>query len=116
MHLKWKNEEMQMSITDFAIKGKHNQYNSMAASMAATALDIRKDKIREALQTFQSLEHRMEPVSTIRGVEFINDSKATNVNSTWFALESMTKPVILIPGGVDKEMTTASSATWLRKS
>lgn len=102
MHLKWKNEEMQMSITDFAIKGKHNQYNSMAASMAATALDIRKDKIREALQTFQSLEHRMEPVSTVRGVEFINDSKATNVNSTWFALESMTKPVILILGGVDK--------------
>jgi len=102
MHLKWKTEEMQMSITDFAIKGKHNQYNSMAASMAATALDIRKDKIREALQTFQSLEHRMETVATVRGVEFVNDSKATNVNSTWFALESMTKPVILILGGVDK--------------
>lgn len=102
MHLKWKSEEMQMNITDFAIKGRHNQYNSMAASMAATALDIRKDKIREALQTFQSLEHRMEPVGTVRGVEFINDSKATNVNSTWFALESMTKPVILILGGVDK--------------
>ncbi len=102
MHLKWKNEEMQMSVEDFAIKGKHNQYNSMAASMAATALDIRKEKIREALQTFESLEHRMEPVATIKGVEFINDSKATNINSTWFALESMTKPVILILGGVDK--------------
>ena len=102
MHLKWKNEEMQMSVEDFAIKGKHNQYNSMAASMAATALDIRKEKIREALQTFQSLEHRMESVATIKGVEFVNDSKATNVNSTWFALESMTKPVILILGGVDK--------------
>ena len=102
MYLKWKNEEMQMSVEDFAIKGKHNQYNSMAASMAATALDIRKDKIREALQTFESLEHRMEKVATIKGVEFINDSKATNVNSTWFALESMTKPVILILGGVDK--------------
>ena len=74
----------------------------MAASMAATALDIRKEKIREALQTFESLEHRMEKVATIKGVEFINDSKATNVNSTWFALESMTKPVILILGGVDK--------------
>ena len=82
--------------------GKHNQYNSMAASMAATALEIRKEKIREALQTFESLEHRMEKVATIKGVEFINDSKATNVNSTWFALESMTKPVILILGGVDK--------------
>ena len=65
-------------------------------------MDIRKEKIREALQTFQSLEHRMESVGVIRGVEFINDSKATNVNSTWFALESMTKPVILILGGVDK--------------
>ena len=102
MHLKWKSEEMQMSVEDFAIKGKHNQYNSMAASMAATAIDIRKEKIREALQTFESLEHRMESVSIIKGVEFINDSKATNVNSTWFALESMTKPVILILGGVDK--------------
>ena len=102
MHLKWKNEEMQMSIEDFALKGKHNQYNSMAASLAATAMDIRKEKIREALQTFESLEHRMETVATIKGVEFINDSKATNVNSTWFALESMEKPVILILGGVDK--------------
>ncbi|MBS1743070.1 MAG: UDP-N-acetylmuramoyl-L-alanine--D-glutamate ligase [Bacteroidetes bacterium] len=102
MHLKWKSEEMQMSVEDFAIKGKHNQYNSMAASMAATAIDIRKEKIREALQTFESLEHRMESVANIKGVEFINDSKATNVNSTWFALESMTKPIILILGGVDK--------------
>lgn len=102
MHLKWKNEEMTMSIEDFALKGKHNQYNSMAASLAATAVDIRKEKIREALQTFESLEHRMEPVATIKGVEFINDSKATNVNSTWFALESMEKPTILILGGVDK--------------
>ena len=102
MHLKWKSEEMQMSVEDFAIKGKHNQYNSMAASLAATAVDIRKDKIREALQTFESLEHRMEPAGIIKGVEFINDSKATNINSTWFALESMNKPVILILGGVDK--------------
>ncbi|MGG9970353.1 UDP-N-acetylmuramoyl-L-alanine--D-glutamate ligase [Ferruginibacter sp. SUN002] len=102
MHMKWKTEEMQMNISDFALKGKHNQYNSMAASLAATAVDIRKEKIREALQTFESLEHRMEPVVTIKGVEFINDSKATNVNSTWFALESMDKPTILILGGVDK--------------
>jgi len=102
MHLKWKSEEMTMSVNDFALKGKHNQYNSMAASLAAAAMDIRKEKIREALQTFESLEHRMEPVGAVRGVEFINDSKATNVNSTWYALESMTKPVILILGGVDK--------------
>src|SRR5690606_9604078 len=78
------------------------QYNNMAASMAATAIDIRKEKIREALQTFESLEHRMEPVAVIKDVEFINDSKATNINSTWFALESMYKPTILILGGVDK--------------
>jgi UDP-N-acetylmuramoylalanine--D-glutamate ligase len=102
MHLKWKTEEMTMSVNDFALKGKHNQYNSMAASLAATAVEIRKEKIREALQTFESLEHRMETVATVRGVEFINDSKATNVNSTWYALESMTKPVILIMGGIDK--------------
>jgi UDP-N-acetylmuramoylalanine--D-glutamate ligase len=102
MHLKWKTEEMQMSVDDFTLKGKHNQYNSMAASMAATAVDIRKEKIREALQTFESLEHRMEPVATVRGVSFINDSKATNINSTWYALESMNNPVILILGGVDK--------------
>ena len=102
IHLRWKNEEMQMSINDFKLKGKHNQYNSMAAGLAAMAIDIKKDKIREALQTFESLEHRMEPVIIIKGVEFINDSKATNVNSTWFALESIDKPIILILGGVDK--------------
>jgi UDP-N-acetylmuramoylalanine--D-glutamate ligase len=95
-------EKMQMSIYDFALKGKHNQYNTMAAGIAAATIGIRKEKIREAIQTFESLSHRMEPVATVRGVEFINDSKATNVNSTWYALESMTKPTILILGGVDK--------------
>lgn len=74
----------------------------MAACVAASTVGIRKEKIRDAVKTFESLEHRMEPVGTVRGVEFINDSKATNVNSTWFALESMTKPVVLILGGVDK--------------
>jgi UDP-N-acetylmuramoylalanine--D-glutamate ligase len=96
------NEQMSMSVYDFALKGKHNQYNTMAACVAGSTMDIRKNKIREAVQTFESLEHRMEPVATIRGVEFINDSKATNVNSTWFALESMTKPTVLILGGIDK--------------
>jgi len=95
-------EKMQMSIYDFALKGKHNQYNTMAAGIAAATVGIRKEKIREAIQSFESLSHRMEPVATIRGVEFINDSKATNVNSTWYALESMTKPTILILGGIDK--------------
>ncbi len=91
-----------MSVYDFALKGKHNQYNTMAACVAAATMDIRKDKIRDAVQNFQNLEHRMEHVATVRGVEFINDSKATNVNSAWYALESMTKPTVLILGGVDK--------------
>ena len=95
-------ERLQMSIYDFALKGIHNQYNTMAAGIAAATVGIRKEKIREAIRSFEALEHRMEYVSTVRGVEFINDSKATNVNSTWYALESMDKPTILILGGVDK--------------
>ena len=102
MNLQAGNETLKMSIYDFALKGIHNQYNTLAAGLAAVTIGIRKDKIREAVQSFESLEHRMEYVSTVRGVEFINDSKATNVNSTWFALESMQKPVILILGGIDK--------------
>ena len=102
MHVNVNGDQQQMSIYDFALKGKHNQYNTMAASVAGATMDIRKNKIREAVQTFENLEHRMEPVATVRGVEFINDSKATNVNSTWYALESMTKPTIIILGGVDK--------------
>jgi UDP-N-acetylmuramoylalanine--D-glutamate ligase len=102
MQIKVKEEQTQMSIYDFALKGKHNQYNTMAASVAGATMDIRKEKIREAVETFENLEHRMEVVATVRGVEFINDSKATNVNSTWFALESMTRPTVLILGGIDK--------------
>ena len=102
MYVRTGQEFASMSVFDFALKGKHNHYNTMAACVAAATLDIRKEKIREAVQNFQSVEHRMEHVSTVRGVEFINDSKATNVNSTWYALESMTKPTVLILGGVDK--------------
>jgi UDP-N-acetylmuramoylalanine--D-glutamate ligase len=95
-------DQVSMSVYDFALKGKHNQYNTMAACVTGSTMEIRKEKIREAVQTFQSLEHRMEHVAVVRGVEFINDSKATNVNSSWYALESMEKPTILILGGVDK--------------
>ena len=102
MMLKIQEERVTMSIYDFALKGKHNAYNTMAASIAATTLGIRKEKIREAVSNFHSLEHRMEFVATVRGVDFINDSKATNVNSTWHALESMQKSTVLILGGVDK--------------
>lgn len=95
-------DSFSMSIFDFALKGKHNQYNSMAAAVAGSVIGIRKEKIRDAVASFESLEHRMEMVASVRGIDFINDSKATNVNSTWFALESMEKPVTLILGGVDK--------------
>jgi len=97
-----------MHVNDFVLKGKHNQYNTMAACVATASIDIRKEKIRESLQDFQGLEHRMETVLTIKGVEFINDSKATNVNSVWYALECIQNPVVLIMGGVDKGNDYAS--------
>ena len=102
MMLRIQEERVSMSIYDFALKGKHNNYNTMAAGIAAATLGIRKEKIREAVKDFHSLEHRMEFIAMVRGVEFINDSKATNVNSTWFALESMNKPTVLVLGGTDK--------------
>jgi UDP-N-acetylmuramoylalanine--D-glutamate ligase len=91
-----------MLIHELALQGKHNLYNSMAAGIAARVLDIRKEVIRESLSDFRNVEHRLEFVSTVHGIEFVNDSKATNINSTWYALESFNKPVILILGGVDK--------------
>jgi len=95
-------EPYNMSIFDLALQGKHNIYNSMAASVAARVLDIRKEVVRESLMDFENIEHRLEFVAKVHGIEFINDSKATNVNSTWYALESMTTPIIWIAGGVDK--------------
>ena len=87
---------------ELALKGRHNVLNSMAATIAANVVGIRKDIIRESLKTFQGVEHRLQYVATVRGVRFINDSKATNVNSCWYALESMTTPTVLILGGKDK--------------
>ena len=89
-------------MQDLTLRGRHNNYNSMAAAVIGSLIDVRKDSIRESLSNFQNLEHRLEIVSKIGGIEYINDSKATNVNSTWYALESMDKPVIWIAGGVDK--------------
>ncbi|NIG53200.1 UDP-N-acetylmuramoyl-L-alanine--D-glutamate ligase [Chitinophaga sp. Cy-1792] len=102
LHIKVDEDPVIVSIYDLALKGKHNLYNSMAAGIAGKTMDIRKEKIRESLTSFKSLEHRMEYVATVKGVDFINDSKATNVNSVWFALESIEKPIVLIMGGVDK--------------
>jgi UDP-N-acetylmuramoylalanine--D-glutamate ligase len=100
--INYNNNPFNMSIQELALQGKHNQYNSLAAGIAANVLRIRKDIIRECLMDFQAVEHRLEKVLKIHGVEFINDSKATNVNSTWYALESMKKPIVWIVGGVDK--------------
>jgi len=85
-----------------ALTGEHNLYNSMAAGIAAKLTDIKNDDIRQSLSNFQGVEHRLEKVARVRGVEYINDSKATNVNSTWYALQSMKTPVVLILGGTDK--------------
>jgi UDP-N-acetylmuramoylalanine--D-glutamate ligase len=91
-----------MTIHELALKGRHNTYNSMAAAIAGKVLNIRKDIIRESLADFQGVEHRLEPVIKVSGINFINDSKATNVNSTWYALECMETDVIWIVGGIDK--------------
>lgn len=92
----------EMSLADLALKGRHNTYNSMAAGITGNVLKIRKPLIRESLMDFTGVEHRLERFIKVHGIEFINDSKATNVNSTWYALESMTTPVIWIAGGIDK--------------
>ena len=91
-----------MSIQNLALQGKHNIYNSMAAGVAARILEIRKDVIRDSLSDFESIEHRLETVVTVYGVDYINDSKATNINSTWYALETIDKKIVWIVGGVDK--------------
>ncbi|MCE3278712.1 MAG: UDP-N-acetylmuramoylalanine--D-glutamate ligase [Bacteroidetes bacterium] len=91
-----------MTIQELALQGKHNIYNSMAAGVTGKLVEMRKEAIRESLSDFHNIDHRLEVVGNVHGIEFINDSKATNVNSTWYALESMNNPVILILGGVDK--------------
>jgi UDP-N-acetylmuramoylalanine--D-glutamate ligase len=98
----YKHKTNLMTIHDLALKGRHNTYNSMAAAIAGKVLNIRKDVIRESLTDFQGVEHRLEPVISVQGINFINDSKATNVNSTWYALECMETKVVWIAGGIDK--------------
>lgn len=95
-------EQLTMSIYDLALKGKHNTQNSLAAGIAARIVEIRSEVVRESLGDFVNVEHRLEFVAKVNGIEFINDSKATNINSTWFALESMEKPTVWVVGGVDK--------------
>ena len=96
------NQQFAMSIHELALKGKHNTQNALAAGIAARLVEIRKDIVRESLEDFTNVEHRLEFVAKVNGIEFINDSKATNINAAWFALESMENPTVWIVGGVDK--------------
>ena len=102
MIVRFKEEECDMYLQDLALGGKHNIYNSMAAALAAKAMDIDNAVIRDGLATFQAVEHRLEKVLSIRDVLYVNDSKATNVDAAWYALECQTRPVIWIAGGTDK--------------
>lgn len=102
MRLNVNNKTFDMTIFDLALHGKHNLNNSMAAGISGMVTQLRKDDIRESLSDFQGVEHRLERFMRVHNIEFINDSKATNVNSVWYALESMTTPVIWIVGGIDK--------------
>jgi UDP-N-acetylmuramoylalanine--D-glutamate ligase len=100
--IQFEDVDFSMSVHELALKGKHNTYNSMAAGIAGNVLKIRNEIIREALMDFQGIEHRLEHLNKVHGINFINDSKATNVNSTWYALESVKGNIIWIAGGVDK--------------
>jgi UDP-N-acetylmuramoylalanine--D-glutamate ligase len=95
-------KQFSMSILDLSLHGKHNTYNSMAAGIASMIFEIRDDQLRESLSDFKGVEHRLERFLKVHGIEFINDSKATNVNSTWYALESVSKRIVWIVGGIDK--------------
>lgn len=102
MHVKYGQSEYEMYLRELALEGRHNIYNSMAAAITGKIMNITNETIRKALSTFEGVEHRLEKVLTVGGVLYINDSKATNVNSTWYALESMKNPTVLILGGTDK--------------
>lgn len=91
-----------MNTQQFSLKGIHNAYNTMAAAVVGNVFDIKSEVIRDSLSNFKNVEHRLEMVAKVGGVTFINDSKATNVNAAWYALESIQKPIIWIAGGVDK--------------
>jgi UDP-N-acetylmuramoylalanine--D-glutamate ligase len=102
MIINWKQNIFTMSILDIALQGNHNTYNSMAAGISGMAVNIRNETIRESMADFKGVEHRLERFLKVHGIEFINDSKATNINSTWYALESMSQPTVWIVGGIDK--------------
>ena len=100
--IKYEDEECDIYLKELSLGGIHNVYNSMAAALAAKATGIDNEVIRESLETFKPIEHRLEPVMSVGGVLYINDSKATNVDAAWYALECQTRPVVWIVGGTDK--------------
>ena len=102
LHANYRESNFSMLIEELALQGKHNVYNSMAAAVAGQVLNIRNEVIRESLMKFQGVEHRLEQVLKVRDVLYINDSKATNINSTWYALESVKTKIVWIAGGTDK--------------
>jgi UDP-N-acetylmuramoylalanine--D-glutamate ligase len=102
IYVQFNQKNFEMSIYDLALQGKHNSCNSMAAAIVGQVSNIKNEFIRECLTDFKGVEHRLEKYLTVHGIEFINDSKATNINSAWYALESMTKPTIWLVGGIDK--------------
>ena len=102
MHVGYAGDSYEMAVSDLTLQGKHNIYNTMAAALTGKIMNITNEGIRKALTSFTPVEHRMEKVLSVGGVLYVNDSKATNVNSTWYALECMTTPVVLILGGKDK--------------
>jgi UDP-N-acetylmuramoylalanine--D-glutamate ligase len=102
MIINYNQKYFNMSILDIALQGKHNIYNSMAAGIASMVFEIRNEQLRESLSDFKGVEHRLEKFLKVHGIDFINDSKATNVNSTWYALESIPKSIVWIAGGIDK--------------
>jgi len=102
LHIEFDEIDFSMSLDELSLKGKHNTYNSMAAGITGNALKIRKEIIRESLKDFKGVEHRLESVIKVHGIEFINDSKATNINSVWYALECLSAKVVWIAGGTDK--------------
>jgi UDP-N-acetylmuramoylalanine--D-glutamate ligase len=102
LNINLNNSNLNMSIHELALQGRHNTYNSMAAGIVGRLVELRKDLVRESLSDFSAVEHRLENIGSVHGIEFINDSKATNINSTWYALECMSNQVVWIVGGVDK--------------
>ena len=115
MRVRYDGDEFDILVKDLALEGRHNVYNSMAAAITGKIMKVTNETIRKSLTTFEGVEHRMEKVLTVGGVLYVNDSKATNVNSTWYALESVQTPIVLILGGTDKGNDYAPIANLVRE-